>query len=157
MEIVRALEGFRYQPESVQCCALCSRRVCGVECSLADLKVSFRLLCDSSVCWLQRQVELGSLFDPPIFSQSGRWLMEGGAADSLKFRFVSSCACFPHRTSCAGEYIKTWRRRWFVLKEGRLFWFSSPGITPVSQCSIPTSQPLLHHLLHAPLQKHKCA
>jgi hypothetical protein len=22
-----------------------------------------------------------------------------------------------------GEYIKTWRRRWFVLKEGHIFWF----------------------------------
>ncbi|CAM6025102.1 unnamed protein product [Sphagnum balticum] len=22
-----------------------------------------------------------------------------------------------------GEYFKTWRRRWFVLKEGHIFWF----------------------------------
>ncbi|KMZ62222.1 hypothetical protein ZOSMA_47G00110 [Zostera marina] len=22
-----------------------------------------------------------------------------------------------------GEYIKTWRRRWFILKKGKLFWF----------------------------------
>ncbi|CAN6443023.1 unnamed protein product [Victoria cruziana] len=42
-----------------------------------------------------------------------------------------------------GEYIKTWRRRWFVLKRGRLFWFkeavvtraSRPrGVIPVSTC-----------------------
>jgi hypothetical protein len=42
-----------------------------------------------------------------------------------------------------GEYIKTWRRRWFVLKQGRLFWFKDPAITrasvprgviPVSSC-----------------------
>ncbi|KAJ7547205.1 hypothetical protein O6H91_08G074400 [Diphasiastrum complanatum] len=42
-----------------------------------------------------------------------------------------------------GEYIKTWRRRWFVLKEGKLFWFkesnltkfSKPrGVIPVSSC-----------------------
>ena len=42
-----------------------------------------------------------------------------------------------------GEYIKTWRRRWFVLKQGKLFWFkdltvtgaSVPrGIIPVASC-----------------------
>lgn len=42
-----------------------------------------------------------------------------------------------------GEYIKTWRRRWFVLKQGKLFWFkesivnrsSKPrGVIPVSTC-----------------------
>ncbi|KAL2928615.1 Pleckstrin homology domain-containing protein 1 [Bienertia sinuspersici] len=42
-----------------------------------------------------------------------------------------------------GEYIKTWRRRWFILKQGKLFWFkestvnrsSKPrGIIPVSSC-----------------------
>nr|GEX35227.1 hypothetical protein [Tanacetum cinerariifolium] len=42
-----------------------------------------------------------------------------------------------------GEYIKTWRRRWFVLKQGKLFWFkesivtrgSSPrGVIPLGGC-----------------------
>ncbi|KAL3369283.1 hypothetical protein AABB24_009887 [Solanum stoloniferum] len=42
-----------------------------------------------------------------------------------------------------GEYIKTWRRRWFVLKQGKLFWFkeanlsrgSKPrGVVPVANC-----------------------
>ncbi|WOL14954.1 hypothetical protein Cni_G23735 [Canna indica] len=42
-----------------------------------------------------------------------------------------------------GEYIKTWRRRWFVLKQGRLFWFKDPhvtrasvprGVIPVASC-----------------------
>ena len=42
-----------------------------------------------------------------------------------------------------GEYLKTWRRRWFVLKRGKLFWFknsyissaSKPrGIIPVTSC-----------------------
>lgn len=42
-----------------------------------------------------------------------------------------------------GEYIKTWRRRWFVLKQGKLFWFkdstvtraSTPrGVIPVASC-----------------------
>ncbi|KAK4792238.1 hypothetical protein SAY86_022673 [Trapa natans] len=42
-----------------------------------------------------------------------------------------------------GEYIKTWRRRWFVLKQGKLFWFkdsfvtrtSRPrGVVPVAAC-----------------------
>ncbi|TVU36450.1 hypothetical protein EJB05_18385, partial [Eragrostis curvula] len=31
-----------------------------------------------------------------------------------------------------GEYIKTWRRRWFVLKQGRLFWFKDSVITRAS-------------------------
>mmetsp|Transcript_9831 Transcript_9831/g.24513 ORF Transcript_9831/g.24513 Transcript_9831/m.24513 type:complete len:140 (-) Transcript_9831:487-906(-) len=29
-----------------------------------------------------------------------------------------------------GEYIKTWRRRWFVLKQGKIFWFKSEVVTP---------------------------
>ncbi|KAL6200316.1 hypothetical protein ACLB2K_030098 [Fragaria x ananassa] len=29
-----------------------------------------------------------------------------------------------------GEYIKTWRRRWFVLKQGKLFWFKDSHVTP---------------------------
>lgn len=42
-----------------------------------------------------------------------------------------------------GEYIKTWRRRWFVLKQGKLFWFKEPvvtrasvprGVIPVASC-----------------------
>jgi hypothetical protein len=42
-----------------------------------------------------------------------------------------------------GEYIKTWRRRWFVLKQGRLFWFKDStvtrasvprGVIPVASC-----------------------
>lgn len=42
-----------------------------------------------------------------------------------------------------GDYIKTWRRRWFVLKQGKLLWFkdrnvtrfSAPrGVVPVSGC-----------------------
>jgi hypothetical protein len=41
----------------------------------------------------------------------------------------------PGKTVCravaAGEYIKTWRRRWFVLKQGRIFWFKADVVTPV--------------------------
>ncbi|KAK4403377.1 Pleckstrin homology domain-containing protein 1 [Sesamum angolense] len=42
-----------------------------------------------------------------------------------------------------GEYIKTWRRRWFVLKQGKLFWFKEStvtrasiprGVIPVANC-----------------------
>ncbi|KNA24155.1 hypothetical protein SOVF_018540 [Spinacia oleracea] len=33
-----------------------------------------------------------------------------------------------------GEYIKTWRRRWFVLKQGKLLWFKE---STVSRTSIP--------------------
>jgi hypothetical protein len=32
----------------------------------------------------------------------------------------------------AGEYIKTWRRRWFVLKAGKMFWFKSDEVLPSS-------------------------
>ena len=31
-----------------------------------------------------------------------------------------------------GDVIKTWRRRWFVLKDGKLFWFLSEHVTPAS-------------------------
>ncbi|KAL0452744.1 UNVERIFIED_CONTAM: Pleckstrin homology domain-containing protein 1 [Sesamum latifolium] len=31
-----------------------------------------------------------------------------------------------------GEYIKTWRRRWFVLKQGKLFWFKESTVTRAS-------------------------
>jgi len=42
-----------------------------------------------------------------------------------------------------GEYIKTWRRRWFVLKQGKLLWFKDSdvtrsavprGVIPVGRC-----------------------
>lgn len=32
-----------------------------------------------------------------------------------------------------GEYIKTWRRRWFVLKQGKLFWFKESTVTRASR------------------------
>ena len=32
-----------------------------------------------------------------------------------------------------GEHIKTWRRRWFVLKAGHIFWFKGNDVTPQSQ------------------------
>ncbi|KAL1289756.1 hypothetical protein HN51_058136 [Arachis hypogaea] len=32
-----------------------------------------------------------------------------------------------------GEYIKTWRRRWFVLKQGKLFWFKDSTVTRASK------------------------
>ncbi|KAJ7555640.1 hypothetical protein O6H91_05G047900 [Diphasiastrum complanatum] len=40
-----------------------------------------------------------------------------------------------------GEYIKTWRRRWFVLKEGKLFWFKDSIVTRLSKSrgEIPVS------------------
>ncbi|KAK6788204.1 hypothetical protein RDI58_016729 [Solanum bulbocastanum] len=43
-----------------------------------------------------------------------------------------------------GEYIKTWRRRWFILKQGKLLWFKDPssvtsaavprGVVSVAEC-----------------------
>ncbi|XP_057482809.1 pleckstrin homology domain-containing protein 1-like [Actinidia eriantha] len=32
-----------------------------------------------------------------------------------------------------GDYIKTWRRRWFVLKQGKLLWFKAPSVTRTSE------------------------
>lgn len=32
-----------------------------------------------------------------------------------------------------GDYIKTWRRRWFVLKEGKIFWFLNNNVTKDSK------------------------
>ncbi|CAG9461373.1 unnamed protein product [Pedinophyceae sp. YPF-701] len=32
-----------------------------------------------------------------------------------------------------GEYIKTWRRRWFVLKDGKIFWFKFDRVTRDSE------------------------
>ncbi|KAE8678900.1 Pleckstrin-like proteiny domain-containing protein 1 [Hibiscus syriacus] len=34
-----------------------------------------------------------------------------------------------------GDYIKTWRRRWFILKQGKLLWFKDPA--SVSRRSTP--------------------
>mmetsp|Transcript_32060 Transcript_32060/g.79261 ORF Transcript_32060/g.79261 Transcript_32060/m.79261 type:complete len:140 (-) Transcript_32060:189-608(-) len=31
-----------------------------------------------------------------------------------------------------GDVIKTWRRRWFVLKQGKLFWFLSDKVAATS-------------------------
>uniref|UniRef100_A0A7R9VEP3 PH domain-containing protein n=1 Tax=Chlamydomonas euryale TaxID=1486919 RepID=A0A7R9VEP3_9CHLO len=31
-----------------------------------------------------------------------------------------------------GDYIKTWRRRWFVLKDGKIFWFINDCVTQES-------------------------
>lgn len=32
-----------------------------------------------------------------------------------------------------GEYLKTWRRRWFVLKQGHIFWFLDEHVTKASK------------------------
>ena len=32
-----------------------------------------------------------------------------------------------------GDVIKTWRRRWFVLKDGKLLWFAGPDVNSTSQ------------------------
>ncbi|KAF8018839.1 hypothetical protein BT93_H3663 [Corymbia citriodora subsp. variegata] len=32
-----------------------------------------------------------------------------------------------------GDYIKTWRRRWFVLKQGKLLWFKESHVTRLSE------------------------
>ncbi|KAM7271524.1 hypothetical protein ACFE04_030738 [Oxalis oulophora] len=32
-----------------------------------------------------------------------------------------------------GEHIKTWRRRYFILKQGKLFWFKDSNVTRASK------------------------
>lgn len=32
-----------------------------------------------------------------------------------------------------GDVVSTWRRRWFVLKDGKLFWFLDSNVTPESK------------------------
>ena len=32
-----------------------------------------------------------------------------------------------------GRYIKMWRCRWFVLKQGKLFWFKDSAVTRASR------------------------
>ncbi|KAI3435962.1 hypothetical protein D9Q98_002020 [Chlorella vulgaris] len=32
-----------------------------------------------------------------------------------------------------GEFMKTWRRRWFILKDGKIFWFKSDLVGPSTQ------------------------
>ena len=29
-----------------------------------------------------------------------------------------------------GDHIKTWRRRWFILKQGYMFRFATPDVSP---------------------------
>jgi hypothetical protein len=29
-----------------------------------------------------------------------------------------------------GEVLRSWRRRWFVLKDGKIFWFKYDNVTP---------------------------
>ncbi|KAJ1384203.1 Pleckstrin-like proteiny domain [Sesbania bispinosa] len=55
-----------------------------------------------------------------------------------------------------GDYIKTWRRRWFVLKQGKLFWFKDPagaatrssiprGVISVANClTVKGAEDILH-------------
>ena len=54
-----------------------------------------------------------------------------------------------------GDYIKTWRRRWFILKQGKLFWFKdsfsvSPsatprGVIPVASClTVKGAEDIVH-------------
>ncbi len=35
-----------------------------------------------------------------------------------------------HHPPLQGDHIKTWRRRWFVLKQGYMFRFATPDVSP---------------------------
>ena len=55
-----------------------------------------------------------------------------------------------------GEYIKTWRRRWFVLKQGKLLWFKDSAVgrssAPRGVLSLATYQTVkgAEDVLHKP-------
>ena len=34
-------------------------------------------------------------------------------------------------TSAPGTWLRNWRRRWFILKDGKMMWFKDNIITPV--------------------------
>ena len=61
---------------------------------------------------------------------------------------VLCCSTAPE-CRLAGEYIKTWRRRWFVLKQGKIFWFKSDIITPVRASEIIPCNVSLSHVCEA--------
>merc|ERR1712216_1015315 len=60
----------------------------------------------------------------------------------------------PADTGKQGEFIKTWRRRWFILKQGKIFWFKNQEVSPssiprgvidVSRClSIKGAEDIIH-------------
>ncbi|KAK8946308.1 hypothetical protein KSP40_PGU004766 [Platanthera guangdongensis] len=96
------------------------------------------------ICSRRRIAEKGS---PEILSMASFWRAVLGSstepdvsADGVEFWSD------PERggwLTKQGEYIKTWRKRWFVLKQGKLFWFKDScitrtsvprGIIPVSSC-----------------------
>ncbi|KAG6543360.1 hypothetical protein Mapa_015274 [Marchantia paleacea] len=58
-------------------------------------------------------------------------LMGGGAAkkdEGLEVEFWHE----PERAGWLmkqGEYLRTWRRRWFVLKQGKIFWFKESQLS----------------------------
>ncbi|MED6182922.1 Fatty acid synthase subunit beta [Stylosanthes scabra] len=45
-----------------------------------------------------------------------------------------------------GDYIKTWRRRWFVLKQGKLLWFKDPS-SASSRSAVPRGVVNVAHCL----------
>ncbi|XP_047981475.1 pleckstrin homology domain-containing protein 1-like [Salvia hispanica] len=54
----------------------------------------------------------------------------GDEYDGIKFWGVAERAGWLTKQ---GEYIKTWRRRWFILKQGKLFWFKESNVTRASR------------------------
>jgi hypothetical protein len=65
------------------------------------------------------------------------WLMKQGTCVSLSLLvFIHTSVCTAKTLTIllmvlcfTGEFLKSWRRRWFVLKDGRLFWFKSDHVT----------------------------
>lgn len=87
--------------------------------------------------WLMKQGEadVSSLAGPcsrpalHAYSERGRRLTapDKTNCDLAPKELWRHSPCMP----TAGEYIKTWRRRWFILKQGRIFWFKTEYVTPV--------------------------
>mmetsp|Transcript_16907 Transcript_16907/g.46670 ORF Transcript_16907/g.46670 Transcript_16907/m.46670 type:complete len:145 (+) Transcript_16907:1360-1794(+) len=67
-----------------------------------------------------------------MLSNASSWLSGWGAPSQKEIAGVE----FWHNAERSGwltkqgDYIKTWRKRWFVLKQGKIFWFKSDVLTP---------------------------
>lgn len=86
--------------------------------------------------WLMKQGTHGGMY----CSTGSALSPHGHATLPRRTSDAGQCTCLSQSShSCqvmvaAGEYIKTWRRRWFILKQGRIFWFKTEYVTPVSEC-----------------------
>eukprot|EP00958_Prasinococcus_capsulatus_P010378 scaffold1010_cov334-Prasinococcus_capsulatus_cf.AAC.3 len=62
---------------------------------------------------------------------------------------IVPCAVLPFPQSCLrriGDHFRTWRRRWFVLKGRKLFWFKDQEAA-TNQDSVPRGEVAVHRII----------